>query len=96
MIGLAYLEVARDVDYVQGPMIAQGGGGILFECIPLSKKLETGNDEEKLIMKIVCQNLEELKPRSQRAFFQEWGIMARYRNQPAFCQVYGYSASNPV
>ena len=91
----AYLELKFGVDYGQDEFITKGGGGSLYKCSCLSVDLDRLCHGDPLVLKRIAVNLSGMSEQRVRSFWQEVSLMHRFRDQPGFCRMYGYS-TNPV
>ena len=87
----AYMELEWGFDYKQGNFITEGGGGQLYKCWPINKDLMKRANRQPLAVKRVSESIETMDQRFSRAFWQEVGMMNRFRDNQSFCQMYGHS-----
>ena len=86
----AFLLMKWGLDFIQGDMIAKGGGGVVYRCSALRNSLLQRTGYQPLVVKVVADTFGKLDERNKAAFYQELAIMWKMRDHPNFVKVYGY------
>ena len=92
----AFLEFSFYRDFKRGEVLSAGGSGSIYLGYPihpdLIRRCGTG---QKLVVKSLAVNSHPMNPRVMKSFYQEISLMWKYRDQPYFARVYGFSSNPP-
>ena len=86
----AFLERRWGIDFREGAVLAIGGVGTLFTCVSLNPEWKEVRNQS-IVVKKAGNNLESLNMLQRRQFFQELSLMWKFRDNPNFCRVFGFS-----
>jgi len=86
-----FLLLEEPQDYKKTVQIAQGGLSAIYKCVALSLELQNRAEGQSMVVKQVAPLIDAMSPKLRRSFYQELAIMWRFRDQPGFARVFGYS-----
>ena len=89
----AFLEMRWNVDFKTGVVIAKGGGGVLYDCVPLSYALNAATENTPIVVKYVSEGVTAMSERRAKAFLQEVALLWKYRDSDLFCHMFAFSES---
>ena len=89
----AFLEVRIGNDFLLGDILAKGGAGSIFLCIARGDRLVQRAGNALMVVKNLNKDLDALTPRESAAFKQEIALMYRFRDEPFFARMFGFSSA---